>query len=224
MFFLSTLLRVEQASLRRFVGVIIATIGIIAIIISIEGDTGSNRWVWVLIALGIPLGYAIEDLLIDTKMPEGFSTLEAVAFSSLFSSVFLLASAIAFDDFVGLSIHPGKLELSVALIALTAALGTYLFVQLIEIAGAVFAAQIAYVITFSGIAWSAILLGESLPILSWFALAVIIVGLALIEPIHSSEAASKEKSPSRRGGADLTGGPEECFRSTVSPAATYRSR
>lgn len=194
-FSLSTLLRIEQPSLRRFCGVIIGIVGIVVIIMSVEDDTGSNHWLWILIALGIPLGYAIEDLLIDTKMPEGFSTIEGVTFSCLFSSVFLLVSALVFDDFVLLSIQPGKLELSLALVALTAVLGTYLFIQLIKLAGAVFAAQIGCVITFSGIAWSTILLGETLPILCWFALALIMVGLTLIEPKHGSDAALEENGP-----------------------------
>jgi drug/metabolite transporter (DMT)-like permease len=48
--------------------------------------------------------------------------------------------------------------------------------------GAVFASQVAYLVTGFGVLWSMILLGESYSIWIWSALIVIIAGLFLTQP------------------------------------------
>ena len=186
-FLIAAAMRIEEPKLKRLIGTAIGLVGIVAIIYSVESSEGPNTWLWALVALGIPLGYAFEDLMIAARKPDDVDTLSVVAFSSLAGALFLLGCTMAFDDFVTLSISPGRLEVAVILIALTTAVGTFLFVKLIETSGAVFASQSAYVMTFSGIAWSIMLLGESLSPLSWAALALIVVGLLLVEPREEAD-------------------------------------
>jgi drug/metabolite transporter (DMT)-like permease len=61
-------------------------------------------------------------------------------------------------------------------------------VHLIRTAGAVFSSQSSFVITFAGIAWSIILLGERLPSVAWFALVLLVIGLLLVGPKDEAEA------------------------------------
>jgi len=56
------------------------------------------------------------------------------------------------------------------------------YVWLVGRAGSVFAAQVAYVVTATGVVWSMLLLGERYSAWIWFAFAVMIAGLALVQP------------------------------------------
>ncbi|MGL6209808.1 MAG: EamA/RhaT family transporter, partial [Paracoccaceae bacterium] len=56
------------------------------------------------------------------------------------------------------------------------------YVGLAARAGAVFASQTSYIVTASGVFWAMILLGERFSPFVWAAMAVMLVGLALVQP------------------------------------------
>ena len=53
---------------------------------------------------------------------------------------------------------------------------------MIRTAGPVFASQTAYVITLAGVFWGMALLGERHSVYVWAALALMLLGLALVRP------------------------------------------
>ena len=81
-----------------------------------------------------------------------------------------------------------KLKLVLVLLAAKTLIGTALTVLLLKTSGAVFGSQAGYVVTFSGIAWSLGLLDETLPLMAWVALGMMLVGLILVEPKDEVEA------------------------------------
>jgi drug/metabolite transporter (DMT)-like permease len=56
------------------------------------------------------------------------------------------------------------------------------YVWLIAQAGSVFAGQVSYVVTGSGVFWAMLLLGETYSLWIWLALAFMAVGLSLVQP------------------------------------------
>ncbi len=56
------------------------------------------------------------------------------------------------------------------------------YVWLARAAGAVFAAQVGYVVTIAGVCWAMVLLGERFSPLVCAATAILLVGLALVQP------------------------------------------
>ena len=56
------------------------------------------------------------------------------------------------------------------------------YIWLVGRAGAVFASQVAYVVTLGGVLLSALFLGERYSAWVWSALALMIAGLALVQP------------------------------------------
>ena len=56
------------------------------------------------------------------------------------------------------------------------------YVWLVSNAGPVFAVQISYLVTLFGVFWASLILGESYPTLVWGALALMILGMALVQP------------------------------------------
>ena len=78
---------------------------------------------------------------------------------------------------------------SIAGMAAINAVGYGLFIYLITYAGAVFATQVAYLITISGVAWGIIIFDEQHSVWVWLSLACILTGLTLIRPRRRKKAA-----------------------------------
>jgi drug/metabolite transporter (DMT)-like permease len=160
------------------------------ILISGESLSGVGNWLWVLVALGVPLCYALEDILIAAKRPEGIDTIASVGFVMGFAALMMLPLVVAFDNFVIVRFD-GDLTglLLVAMIGAATAGGTALLILLVTTTGAVFASQNAYSITLFGIGWSVLLLGEQISAWAWAALIVMIGGLVLVGPKNEAEQA-----------------------------------
>jgi drug/metabolite transporter (DMT)-like permease len=180
----------EPASFRRMAGLAIGLLGVLMILISGQSLSGVGNWLWVLVALGVPLCYALEDILIAAKRPEGIDTIASVGFMMGFAALMMLPLVLAFDD-IAIVRFDGDLTvlLLVILIGAATAAGTALLILLVTTTGAVFASQNAYSITFFGIAWSVLLLGEQISVWAWAALVVMIGGLVLVGPKNEAEQA-----------------------------------
>ena len=70
--------------------------------------------------------------------------------------------------------------------AVASATAYTLLLHVIRSAGPVFASQSAYVITLAGVFWGIVLLGERHSLYVWAALALMLVGLALVRPRDGS--------------------------------------
>jgi drug/metabolite transporter (DMT)-like permease len=64
------------------------------------------------------------------------------------------------------------------------------YVWLVGRAGAVFAVQCSYIVTISGVFWAMILLNETYSPYIWASLALMLAGLALVQPRRASALAS----------------------------------
>ena len=87
-----------------------------------------------------------------------------------FAAIIVLPIAIIFDDFFELKFALGGREVTVLLITTAIVVSNCLYLYLIATTGSVFTSQNAYVVTIAGVAWSIVLLNESLaygPGLPW---------------------------------------------------------
>ena len=183
---------IEQANVRRLVGFFIGLAGI-ALVIFTTSDSAiiSNVWVWTSIALFAPLGYALRTILITVKLPNDIDMVAATGCCAVSAVLMLTPLVVGLDDFVPLSLNKEtgniSLVLAIILFGVVSAVGVSLRVSLIRSAGAVFASQSSFVVTFAGIVWSILLLGESLPLLAWVALLLLVIGLMLVGPKEEAE-------------------------------------
>jgi drug/metabolite transporter (DMT)-like permease len=106
----------------------------------------------------------------------------------LVSAAVLAFVVLATDSFVPLAWPWGAVEWSIAGMAVINAVGYGLFIYLITYAGAVFATQVAYLVTISGVAWSIVIFDEHHSIWVWLSLACILTGLTLIRPRKRKQA------------------------------------
>jgi len=185
-FAFASIIRIEQATFRRLLGFVVGAVGVVMVVLATR-ETNELRVVhWALIALLAPIGFALRAILLTLRLPDDIDMVAATGWSAVASVILILPIVIVLDDFVSLQLDVtsggGMLMLAILLYGIVSATGVSMRVHLIRTAGAVFSSQSSFVITFAGIAWSIILLGETLPAVAWAALVLLVIGLLLVGP------------------------------------------
>jgi CheY-like chemotaxis protein/drug/metabolite transporter (DMT)-like permease len=186
-FLFAAVMKIEAPRLKRFFGLALGLVGVAIVMFFGEFTGGSGEWIWMLAGLTVPISFATDDLFIAEKYPKGLDTVVAAGMVHLLSSIVLTPVAFAFHDFIPVELLFGQMGLIAILISIATVFSMILFVSLTATTGAVFASQNAYAVTAAGIAWSMILLGENIPMWTWAALCLIVVGLILVEPKQEAE-------------------------------------
>lgn len=193
----------EKATPKRLIGLLVGMAGVGAVLLSRLQFGGSDAAIWILAALLLPALMAVETVFLGARMPTHIDVFASIGVLMVVSFV-LLIPLVALS---GQAILPPDtswtLALFVVLLGLAGAGSMILTLQIVEIAGPVFAGQGAYAMTLAGIVWGMLLLDESLSPLAWGAFLVILLGLYLVEPkARDGEFVLKRSFSGRRGGAE----------------------
>lgn len=179
---LALVIGTERFEARRFLGVI-AGAGAMALLIGPEASLPDPaQWVWVPVAALAPLCYAIEGAFVfGAKVGDvnPFQTLWAGYLVSTVSA-FLLAQVGGAALLPSLRLDPSVLAFLFAGLAGIVAYAGYLW--LLRRAGSVFGAQVAYTVTGMGVIWAMLILDERYSAYVWGALALLFLGLFLVQP------------------------------------------
>ncbi|WP_431299868.1 response regulator [Tabrizicola sp. BL-A-41-H6] len=181
-FAIAALKRIEAPSLRRFAGLGVGLIGVLALLLVRDPDAGVNNWAWLMVAMLVPLLYGMIDILLAVKHPATLDPVVSSGLVLLLSGLMILPVALLQGHWFTVGPGMATTDMLIALAGFCIGVCTVLYILLIAMAGAVFASQSAYAITVSGIAWSVVLLGEALTIWTLVTLVTIVVGLVLVGP------------------------------------------
>lgn len=138
--------------------------------------------IFVLLALVAPFCYGIEGNYIDRYAPHYLNAIDTLRGASIVG-IFLIAPIVmATDTWVPILVPWTSIEWS--LLANSAIhVATYtVYIWLVGRTGAVFASQVAYIVTLAGVFLGMMILNESHHMLVWVALALMMTGLALVQP------------------------------------------
>ena len=187
----ASIIRIEKATFRRLLGFVIGLTGVCLVVLATQSTGTISGWHWAIVAMLAPLGYALRAILLTLKLPDDIDMVAATGWSAVASVALLLPIVYLRGEFISLNFDikdgGGILVLVIFLYGIVSATGVSLRVHLIRTAGAVFSSQSSFAITFAGIAWSIILLGESLPRQAWIAVLLLVVGLLLVGPKEEAE-------------------------------------
>ena len=179
---IALLLRLEQFSMARMSGVVL---GITAILLLIGPDASlpdPEKAVFVLIALLAPFCYGAEGNYIETQNHRNYDPVASIYAASIVGLILAVPLALATGSWVDLSANFGSAEVALICSSLIHAVVYVGYVWTVNVSGAVFACQVAYIVTIAGVFYSAIFLGESYSGWVLASLALMICGLALVQP------------------------------------------
>ncbi len=181
-FALAAVIRLEAFSWLRSAGLVAGFGAVLMLTVPDTGLPDPLSWPWVLVAVAAATSYAMENVVIGRFLPKGEDPFVILS-GMLTAAAILLALVMAgMDAYAVPAWPPQKVEWAVILMAAIYVVAYGMFIYLIDAAGAVFASQIGYVVTLSGIAWGIIVFGESHSAWFWGAVALMMAGLTLVRP------------------------------------------
>ncbi len=179
---LSVVFRVEQGSMVRFFGVVIGLLAMALLIVPDAALPSPDLTPWVLLALLASVCMSAENTYAGGMRPPGISSLQLSYGRQMGAVIFLVPTALLFADPIGVFETWGRLQWSATGAGIVSGLAFTCLLYVIRTSGPVFASQSAYIITIAGVAWGMILFGERHSVYIWAALALTIVGSALVTP------------------------------------------
>lgn len=174
-------LGMDRFSARRLVGLGLGLLGVGLLAAPGAALPDAAMLAWLPVALVGPLFYATEATYVAWRGTQGMDALQAMLGASLVGLILCLPVML----FLGQGYSPlplGRDDLALALSSALHALLYATYVWLAATAGSVFASQSSYLVTGAGMVWAMLLLGERPSATVWLALAVMLAGVALVQP------------------------------------------
>lgn len=175
-------LRLEKPEIFRIAGVLT---GAIAVIMLIAPDTSlpePDKAVYVLVALIAPISYGVEGNYIALRAPRHIDPVLTLLGASVLGGIIAGPLAYFTGTWIDLTITWSAPEWALLASSVLHVLAYTGYIWLVGVAGVVFSAQVAYVVTIAGVFLSAIALNETYSGWVWAALGLMLVGLMLVQP------------------------------------------
>jgi drug/metabolite transporter (DMT)-like permease len=175
-------LGMDRFSALRLLGL---CLGLAAILLIALPETSlpdrSMVW-WLPLALVAPLFYAVEGNFVARFGTAGLDPVQVLLGASIMGSVMALPLALMTGQWISPLPPWGAPDMAIVGSSVAHALAYAGYVWMVGRAGAVFAAQVSYLVTAFGIFWAWLLLGETYSGWIWAAVALMFAGLFLVQP------------------------------------------
>ncbi len=178
----TSLLGIDRWSGLRAAGVALGLIAVALIVLPDSALPDRRAAIWILAALLSALCYTVENIYLTLRRPKEIDPFTLLIGMFTIAAIMMLPIVYLAGAHVPLTFPPGKLEWLIIAMCVINASAYGAFIYLVGIAGPVFASQMGYLVTLSGVGWGIVLYSESHSGWIWAALAVMIAGLALVQP------------------------------------------
>ena len=183
-------LGLERPEWRRFLGVCLGALAVLMIAAPDTSLPDPAKAGFVLLALISPFCYGLEGNLIAWKGTAGLGPMQLLMGAMISGLVLLLPLSLSTGAFISLAHRWGPPEWAILGMTILHVVAYTSYVWIVGRAGSVFAAQVAYVVTGSGVFWSMIILGERYSGWIWAAFLLIMIGISLVSPRQKSRQAA----------------------------------
>ena len=182
----------DHFSARRLLGLLLGLAGVALIALPEASLPERAMLAFVPLALVAPLCYACEGNIVARFGTAGLEPVDVLLGASVIGTLIALPLALVTGQFF---VPQAPYQLADATMILSSIIHVVVYtgyVWLIGRAGAVFAGQVAYIVTGSGVLWAMLLLGESYSLWVWAAFGSMIAGIALVRPRLAEQSAINE--------------------------------
>ena len=175
-------MRLESWSWARLSGLGVGLCGVLIILMPGVNARLDAPVLWMLVALLASLCYAMEGNVVAKWGTAGLDAIQVLFGASLVGAVAILPITLSSGQFIppaDLLSRPGY---ALMLSSVAHALVYAGYVWLVGRAGPVFTVQVSYLVTGFGLLWARLILDEAYPPAVWAALALIFLGMYLVQP------------------------------------------
>ncbi|MDD9911164.1 MAG: DMT family transporter [Ahrensia sp.] len=178
----------ERATRARLLGIALGGVAIAMIVLPESSLPDPAKAVFVLIGLLAPLCYGAEGNYVAQRQPPEAGPFATLFAASVIGLLLLFPIGWASGTLIDMSQALGRPEWALIISSLLHVVAYCGYLWLTKFAGAVFAAQVAYVATPAGVVIAIVVLGEEPSLFIWLALALLMIGIALVQPKRSDDA------------------------------------
>ncbi|MEO0378974.1 MAG: DMT family transporter [Pseudomonadota bacterium] len=177
---IALLLGLDRFEWMRLGGLIAGLCAVLLIVLPGADMSGAIPMFWVLIALISGLFYAFEGNYVARWGTAGLDPIQVLWGASLVGSLIALPLALGSGQWIAPRFGlPEQALMASSVLHVLTYTG---YVWLVGRAGPVFTVQISYLVTLFGILWAWLILSEAYPPVIWGALALMLVGMYLVQP------------------------------------------
>ena len=171
----------ERFEARRLFGVVFGMLGVF-LLVGPKASLPEGTAIFVLLALCAPALYATEGNLVMKWGTQGLDPMQVIFGASVVGLVISAPIAVVTGQWINPLKGVGPPEAALVAGAALHALVYACYVWMVGRAGSVFSAQTSYIVTAFGVLSSMVILSEVYSIWVWLALAVMIMGMVLVQP------------------------------------------
>ncbi|MDA0961591.1 MAG: DMT family transporter [Proteobacteria bacterium] len=175
-------LALERFEARRFLGLGLGLAGVLVLVLPEASLPDRSMLPWVALSALAVLCYGFEGNYVARWGLGGADAIQVLLGASLVAAIVTLPLALATGQFIWPTAGLGAPEWSLIVSSAIHAVIYAGYVWLVGQAGSVFAAQVGYPVTATGVLWSMAILGESYSPYFWAAAALILLGVVLVQP------------------------------------------
>ncbi|MFP6732063.1 MAG: DMT family transporter [Alphaproteobacteria bacterium] len=179
---LALLFGVERLEALRVAGTGLGFAAVLMILIPDTSLPDPSMALWAMLALIAPLSYSVENIYIAIRRPPKSNPFVLLGGMMGVASLILLPLVWVNDAWVPFDVLIALPLWWIPTLSLINIVGYVLFLELIVMTGPLFAAQMGYAVTISGVLWGIVIFGEAHSAWVWAALAVMFAGIAMVHP------------------------------------------
>ena len=182
-------LRIERFVGLRALGVALGFVAMLMILLPEASLPGPGMAAWALFALLIPMCYSAESVYVALRRPPVGDSMVLLCGMLLAGTLMQVPVVWAVDGWASLALPWTEIQWWIIALAVINTLSYLGYLELVRVAGPVFAGQEGYVLSVSGVFWGMVIFGESHSAWVWAAVAVMFGGVALIQPLPTRKRA-----------------------------------
>jgi len=175
-------LKLEKPVAARIIGVLIGGLSVVLLIGPETSLPEPEKAVFVLLALVAPISYGFEASYIALRAPKHLDPITTLLGASVIGAIIAGPLVIFMGSGVDLTVAWQAPEWALLVSSFLHVIAYAGYIWLVGVAGVVFSSQIAYVVTIAGVFISTIALNETYSSWVWASLALMLVGMALVQP------------------------------------------
>lgn len=195
------LLRFERLVWRRALGIVLGMVSILLLVVPDHGFASEDANIWVLVVVICALCYAIENVYLGEGIEEEINILELLSGSNMVAAIVISTAMWGLGYDVPAAWFFTSSAGALFGIAISSTVAYLMFFYTIQKFGSVFASQVAYLVTISGVIWGIVIFSEQHTVWVWISIVVLIAGLALVSP-RTKRGNTRDSKPGRSGGQD----------------------
>jgi len=175
-------LGLEKPEIKRIIGLVLGSLAILLIVIPENSLPETKAIPWILLSCLGSAFYALEGIVIATKMPEKLNPIGVACIGNFLAVFFLWPMLYGSGQQMTLNWPLDISGLAIFGISFISAVAYTLYIFVIKLSGPLFASQSAYVVTLAGVFWGMAIFEEEHSLWVWSSLLTMLVGLILVTP------------------------------------------